>query len=39
MTNAVSTRMPRVSPDKAIVYKDWVIPKGVSISAVPSRYT
>ncbi|PCG98198.1 hypothetical protein PENOC_064490 [Penicillium occitanis (nom. inval.)] len=28
MTNAVSTRIPRISPDKAIVYKDWIIPKG-----------
>lgn len=30
MTNAVATRLQRSSPDEVMIYKDWVIPPGVS---------
>ncbi|KAG8169495.1 hypothetical protein KVR01_000240 [Diaporthe batatas] len=31
LTNAVSTRSPRIAPDHEILYKNWVIPRGTPI--------
>ncbi|KAI1744418.1 benzoate 4-monooxygenase cytochrome P450 [Xylaria scruposa] len=31
LTNAVSTRAPRISPDHDIKYKQWIIPKGTPV--------
>lgn len=30
LSYGVTTRLPRVAPTEALVYKDWVIPPGVS---------
>ncbi|KUI53796.1 Trichodiene oxygenase [Cytospora mali] len=31
LTNAVSTRSPRIAPDHEIIYKNWVIPRGTPV--------
>jgi hypothetical protein len=38
LSYGVMHRLPRVSPDVPLIYKQWVIPTGVSLAKCPNSY-